>query len=156
MSHFDTDGKAHMVDVSNKNDTLRTARAFARVLLSKDTLEKIKRGEIEKGEVLTVAKVAGISAAKKTSELIPMCHPLNLTYVDINFSLVDDPSSIEIESFVSLIGKTGAEMEALVAVSIASLTVYDMCKGIDKSITIEDIYLLEKTGGKSQRFIRNV
>lgn len=156
MSHFDTDGKAHMIDVSNKNDTLRTARAFARVLLSKDTLEKIKRGEIEKGEVLTVAKVAGISAAKKTSELIPMCHPLNLTYVDINFSLVDDPSSIEIESFVSLIGKTGAEMEALVAVSIASLTVYDMCKGIDKSITIEDIYLLEKTGGKSQRFIRNV
>ncbi len=156
MSHFDADGKAHMIDVSNKGDTLRTARAFARVLLSKDTLEKIKRGEIGKGEVLTVAKVAGISAAKKTWELIPMCHPLNLTYVDINFSLVDDPSSIEIESFVSLIGKTGAEMEALVAVSIASLTVYDMCKGIDKSITIEDIYLLEKTGGKSQRFIRNV
>ncbi|MEF3244910.1 MAG: cyclic pyranopterin monophosphate synthase MoaC [Caldisericaceae bacterium] len=156
MSHFDTDGKAHMIDVSNKGDTLRTARAFARVLLSKDTLEKIKGGEIEKGEVLTVAKVAGISAAKKTWEIIPMCHPLNLTYVDINFSLVDDPSSIEIESFVSLIGKTGAEMEALVAVSIASLTVYDMCKGIDKSITIEDIYLLEKTGGKSKRFIRNV
>lgn len=154
MSHFDEKGKAFMIDVSNKEDTLRTAKAFAKVFVSKETLEKIRMGEVEKGEVLTVAKIAGIFAAKKTSDLIPMCHPLNLTHVDLNFGLIDDPPSIEIESFVSLVGKTGAEMEALTAVSIAALTIYDMCKGIDKTIEIKEIYLLEKTGGKSGNFVR--
>ncbi|BAL81276.1 cyclic pyranopterin monophosphate synthase MoaC [Caldisericum exile] len=154
MSQFDENGKAYMVDVTDKEDTLRTARAFAKVVLSKETLEKIKQGEIHKGEVLTVAKIAGIMSSKKTSELIPLCHPLNLTFSDLTFRLIDEPPSIEIESFVELKGKTGAEMEALTSVSIAALTIYDMCKSIDKNIEIREIYLLEKTGGKSGNFRR--
>ncbi|MGC9100305.1 MAG: cyclic pyranopterin monophosphate synthase MoaC [Caldisericum sp.] len=152
MSQFDKSGKAYMVDVTNKDETLRTARAFAKILLSKETLEKIKLGDIQKGEVLTVAKIAGIMASKKTSELIPLCHPLNITFSDLAFRLVDDPPSIEIESFVELKAKTGAEMEALTSVSVAALTIYDMCKSIDKNIEIREIYLLEKTGGKSGTF----
>lgn len=154
MSRFDESGKAYMVDVTHKNDTERTARGFAKVMLSSEALEKIKKGEVEKGEVLTIAKVAGIMAAKKTSELIPLCHPLNITFADITFKLIDSPPSIEIESFISLLGKTGAEMEALTSVSIAALTIYDMCKSIDKSIEIKEIYLLEKSGGKSGTYRR--
>lgn len=154
MSQFDEHGKAYMVDVTNKDETVRTARGFARVVLSKETLVKIKQGEIQKGEVLTVAKIAGIMASKKVSDLIPLCHPLNLTFSDLTFRLIDEPPSVEIESFVELKGKTGVEMEALMSVSIAALTVYDMCKSIDKNIEIKDIYLLEKTGGKSGTYRR--
>ncbi|MCI4463327.1 MAG: cyclic pyranopterin monophosphate synthase MoaC [Caldisericum sp.] len=154
MSQFDEHGKAYMVDVTNKDETVRTARGFARVILSGETLEKIKQGEIHKGEVLTVAKIAGIMASKKVSDLIPLCHPLNLTFSDLTFRLIDEPPSIEIESFVELKGKTGAEMEALTSVSVAALTIYDMCKSIDKNIEIKDIYLLEKTGGKSGTYRR--
>jgi cyclic pyranopterin phosphate synthase len=154
MSQFDEHGKAYMVDVTNKDETVRTARGFARVILSGETLEKIKQGEIHKGEVLTVAKIAGIIASKKVSDLIPLCHPLNLTFSDLTFRLIDEPPSIEIESFVELKGKTGAEMEALTSVSVAALTIYDMCKSIDKNIEIKDIYLLEKTGGKSGTYRR--
>jgi cyclic pyranopterin phosphate synthase len=154
MSQFDEHGKAYMVDVTNKDETVRTARGFARVILSGETLEKIKQGEIHKGEVLTVAKIAGIMASKKVSDLIPLCHPLNLTFSDLTFRLIDEPPSIEIESFVELKGKTGVEMEALTSVSVAALTIYDMCKSIDKNIEIKDIYLLEKTGGKSGTYRR--
>jgi len=154
MSQFDEHGKAYMVDVTNKDETVRTARGFARVILSGETLEKIKKGEIHKGEVLTVAKIAGIMASKKVSDLIPLCHPLNLTFSDLTFRLIDEPPSIEIESFVELKGKTGVEMEALTSVSVAALTIYDMCKSIDKNIEIKDIYLLEKTGGKSGTYRR--
>ena len=154
MSQFDGHGKAYMVDVTNKDETVRTARGFARVILSGETLEKIKQGEIHKGEVLTVAKIAGIMASKKVSDLIPLCHPLNLTFSDLTFRLIDEPPSIEIESFVELKGKTGVEMEALTSVSVAALTIYDMCKSIDKNIEIKDIYLLEKTGGKSGTYRR--
>jgi cyclic pyranopterin phosphate synthase len=154
MSQFDEHGKAYMVDVTNKDETVRTARGFARVVLSGETLEKIKQGEIHKGEVLTVAKIAGIMASKKVSDLIPLCHPLNLTFSDLTFRLIDEPPSIEIESFVELKGKTGVEMEALTSVSVAALTIYDMCKSIDKNIEIKDIYLLEKTGGKSGTYRR--
>jgi len=154
MSQFDEYGKVHMVDVTGKNETVRTARGFARVILSKETLEKIKRGEVHKGEVLTVAKIAGIMASKKVSELIPLCHPLNLAFSDLTFRLIDEPPSIEIESFVSLKGVTGVEMEALTSVSIAALTIYDMCKSLEKGIEIKDIYLLEKSGGKSGDYRR--
>ena len=154
MSKFDLNGKVHMVDVSEKNETFRTARAHARVILNKETLEKIKLGEVKKGEVLTTAKIAGILAAKKTHELIPLCHPLDITYADISFQFTDEPAYIEIESFIKLVGKTGAEMEALTAVSVAALTIYDMCKSLDREIEIQEIYLLEKTGGKSGHFLR--
>lgn len=154
MSQFDENGKVFMINVTNKDETLRTARGFAKVILSKETLEKIKLGEIRKGEVLTVAKIAGIMASKKTSELIPLCHPLNITFSDLTFKLIEDPPSIEIESFVELTGKTGAEMEALTSVLVAALTIYDMCKSIDKSLEIKEIYLIEKTGGKSGTYRR--
>ncbi len=149
LTHLNKEGRAKMVDVSTKKDTLRTAVAQAVLKMEKDTLTRIVKGGIKKGDVLAVSQVAGIMAAKKTPELIPMCHPLLITSIDINFEHNFDNNELIIISTVSLSGKTGVEMEALIAVSVAALTVYDMCKAIDKSMIIKEIKLLKKTGGKS-------
>jgi len=147
FSHVDENGKAQMVDVGNKDDTERSAIASGKVFMSTETIEALERQELKKGDVLGVARVAGIQAAKKTSELIPLCHPLAINFASVDFRIRE--SYVEIEATVRTSGKTGVEMEALTACSVAALTVYDMCKSMDKSITIEEVKLLEKTGGKS-------
>ncbi|HJM37877.1 MAG TPA: cyclic pyranopterin monophosphate synthase MoaC [Acidimicrobiales bacterium] len=147
LSHVDENGKAQMVDVGNKDDTKRSATASGKVFMSTETLEALERQELKKGDVLGVARVAGIQAAKKTSELIPLCHPLAINFASVDFRIRE--SCVEIQATVKTSGKTGVEMEALTACSVAALTVYDMCKSMDKSITIEEVKLLEKTGGKS-------
>lgn len=147
LSHFDKQGMPKMVDVSQKNVTLRIAKARAKVLMKKETIELIRNKKIQKGDVLTVATTAAILAAKKTHELIPMAHPLMIESINVDFNL--NENDINIEAEVHIFGKTGVEMEALVAVSIAGLTIYDMCKSIDRGITISDIQLIKKTGGKS-------
>ena len=152
FSHIDKNGKAAMVDVSEKNITERTAEAYAEVNVSEKVFSKIKLNEVTKGDVLTVAKIAGIQAAKKTSELIPLCHNIFISKIDLNFDLNEELNTIEIYSFVKTISVTGVEMEALTAVNIAALTIYDMCKSIDKSIKINKIHLLSKTGGKSGNY----
>lgn len=136
-----------MIDISKKNISLREATAYARVLMSKETAKKIKNKEIPKGDVLTTAQLAGIMAAKNTPSIIPLCHPLSLTSVDISFKVKKD--YIEITASVSARDRTGTEMEALVAASVAALSIYDMCKMVDRDITVENIYLIEKKGGKS-------
>ena len=151
LSHFDDAGEVRMVDVSGKPDTRRTARAHAFVKLSPEVIGKLPKNP--KGNPLEIARIAGISAAKRTSELIPLCHPLMLANVDVEVSLADQ--GIDIEAAVVTTGPTGAEMEALTAVSVAALTVYDMTKALDKSIEISDVYLLEKSGGKSGTYIRS-
>jgi molybdenum cofactor biosynthesis protein MoaC len=138
-----------MVDVSAKSPTVRIAIAEAWVILSGEAYRLLKKNQIAKGDVLTVAQVAGIQAAKRTHELIPLCHPLPIHHIELNFRLDDAKESIQIRSQVKLSANTGAEMEALVAVTIAALTIYDMCKAVDKGIIISGIQLLEKTGGKS-------
>ena len=147
LTHFNEQGRAHMVDVSEKAQTFRVARAEATVRMAKTTMDKIKEGAIGKGDVLAVAQVAGIMAAKKNSELIPMCHPLLLTKVDISFSIED--TALHILSEVRCRGETGVEMEALTAVSVAALTVYDMCKAVQRDMRIDNVHLLYKEGGKS-------
>ena len=147
LTHFNEQGRAHMVDVSEKAQTFRVARAEATVRMAKTTMDKIKEGTIGKGDVLAVAQVAGIMAAKKNSELIPMCHPLLLTKVDISFSIED--TALHILSEVRCRGETGVEMEALTAVSVAALTVYDMCKAVQRDMKIDNVHLLYKEGGKS-------
>ena len=154
LTHFDKNGKAKMVDISDKEDTHRVAVARGDVAVNKETIEKIKAKEITKGDVLTVAKVAGISAAKRTAELIPMCHPILLTNISVDLQINEKVNLIEIESQVKTTGKTGAEMEALTAVYAAALTVYDMCKAVDKMMTISNIRLISKSGGKSGDFKR--
>lgn len=154
LTHFDEQGRARMVDVSEKPDTARYAVAGGRVNMQPETLERIRSGQIAKGDVLAVAQVAGIMAAKQTSNLIPMCHPLNITGAKLDFRLVE-PGTVEIEAMVKVTGKTGVEMEALTAVSAAALTIYDMCKAIDKTMVIGDICLREKAGGKSGHFVRS-
>jgi len=154
LTHFDKSGRSKMVDVTDKSDTVREAVAQATVTMQKETLRRILDRQIEKGDVLGVAQTAGIMAAKKTAELIPMCHPLNITSVEMAFLPHEAASQIEVRAQVKITGKTGVEMEALVAVSVASLTVYDMCKAIDRGITISDIKLLSKSGGKSGRYER--
>ena len=149
LTHLDNKGKAKMVDVSNKEINLRTSSASAEVILSKEAFLAVKNNTIIKGDVLSVARIAGIQAAKKTSELIPLCHNIFISSVSIEFELSKDNKSIRITSEAKTNSVTGIEMEALTAVSIASLTIYDMCKAIDKSITIKNIHLLSKTGGKS-------
>ena len=149
LTHLDSKGKAKMVDVSNKEINLRTSSASAEVILSKEAFLAVKNNTIIKGDVLSVARIAGIQAAKKTSELIPLCHNIFISSVSIEFELSKDNKSIMIISEAKTNSVTGIEMEALTAVSIASLTIYDMCKAIDKSITIKNIHLLSKTGGKS-------
>lgn len=147
LTHFNEEGRAHMVDVGDKPQTGRTARAAASVHMSAATMEKIRAGAIGKGDVLAVAQVAGIMAAKNTSSLIPMCHPLLLTKVDISFRAED--TVLHIFSEVRCRGETGVEMEALTAVSVAALTVYDMCKAVQRDMSIENVRLLYKDGGKS-------
>ena len=149
FSHYNADGTAKMVDISGKAITRRFARASGFVKMQKKTLDMIKDEIMPKGNVFEVAKIAGIIAAKKTSDLIPMCHPLSLTHVDLKIGIDDGKTGVFLESEVRLEGKTGVEMEALTAVSIAALTVYDMCKAVDKKMEIEYIKLLEKKGGKS-------
>lgn len=143
-----------MVDVGGKAVTERVAVARGRVLMKKETLELILANEVKKGDVLGVARVAGIMAAKKTSELIPLCHPLNVTSVEVEFETLKDPSGIDITATARVASQTGVEMEALTAVSVAALTVYDMCKAADKGMTLTDIRLIKKTGGKSGTFTR--
>ena len=153
LTHIDTDGRAHMVDVADKDDSRRTAIARGFVYLSDDTLAAIDQGRTTKGDVLSVAELAGIMAAKKTSDLIPLCHPLPLSRVKLALTLEND--GVAVMSQVGCTGKTGVEMEALTAVSIACLTVYDMVKAMEKSARIGDIELVEKTGGKSGDFKRS-
>ena len=149
LTHFDDSGRARMVDVSEKDVTLRTAVAVARVLVNAETFALIKEGRIKKGDVLGVAQVAGILAAKKNAELIPMCHPIQITGVDIGFELDEKGPAVEIEATVRCKGETGVEMEALTAVSVCALTIYDMCKAAQRDIEITGICLKSKTGGKS-------
>lgn len=152
LTHFNSQGRARMVDVSDKAETRRTAQAAGRVRMNPETLGRIRAGGIEKGDVLAVAQVAGIMAAKRAWELIPMCHPLRLTGVDIRFRFGQD--ALDISAQVSCTGETGVEMEAMTAVSAAALTVYDMCKAVQRDMVIDQVRLLEKTGGKSGVFRR--
>ncbi len=149
LSHIDESGRARMVDVSAKDQTVRVAVAAGRVLMQPTTLGLLLRGEIAKGNVLTTAQVAGIMAAKHTHELIPMCHPLLLTGIDVELTPDEANSAVEITATVRTTGKTGVEMEALTAVSVAGLTVYDMCKAVDRGMRIEGVRLLRKSGGAS-------
>ena len=155
FTHFDNDGKAIMVDISEKNVTERLASAISSISMNKETLNMIKNGNAKKGDVLGIARIAGIMAAKKTSELIPLCHPVSLTSVSINFEIDDSMNSINIICNCKLNGKTGLEMEALTAASIAALTIYDMCKAVDREMTITKTQLTYKSGGKSGIFKRN-
>lgn len=154
FTHFNDTGKAKMVDVGEKDITRRTATAAARVLVSAETLALIKSGGMKKGDVLTVAQIAGIMGAKKTAELIPMCHPLFINGADLRLTLDEAKCAVEIEAAVSCTGRTGVEMEALTAASVAALTVYDMCKAVQKDIVITDLRLLQKTGGVHGDFSR--
>jgi cyclic pyranopterin phosphate synthase len=154
LSHLDEQGRARMVDVSEKEITSRLAIASGTVHMRPETLELILKDKIEKGDVFSVARVAGIMAAKKTSELIPMCHPLNITSVAIDLTPKDNPTRVDIEASVRVSGKTGVEMEAMTAVSVAGLTIYDMCKAVDREMSIGEIRLVKKSGGKSGTFIR--
>lgn len=153
LTHFDEHGKAIMVDVTDKKETFREAVTSGKIYMSEETFNRVKNGGIEKGDVLGVARVAGIMAAKKTSDLIPMCHPLFITGIKIEFVLCEKEFSIEARSIVKISGKTGVEMEGLTGVSVALLTIYDMCKAMDKKMYISDIKLCKKTGGKSGEFI---
>jgi cyclic pyranopterin phosphate synthase len=154
LSHINSKGKAEMVDVSEKEITTRTAEAYAEVKVSKEIFNAIKNNSVQKGDVLSIAKFAGIQAAKKTSELIPLCHNIFISKIDVEMKLNSKKKTVEIRSFAKTNAQTGIEMEALTAVSIAALTVYDMCKAIDKSMVIGEIKLLSKTGGKSGDYIR--
>ena len=149
LTHFNEQGRANMVDVTEKAVTHRMAVAAGEIHMAPETMAHIKNGTMKKGDVLAVAQVAGIQAAKHNWELIPMCHPLPLTGIDIAFHLSDNPCMVEIQATVSCTGVTGVEMEALTAVSTAALTVYDMCKAVQKDMRITNIHLLEKSGGKS-------
>jgi len=149
LSHFDEHGAARMVDVADKLETRRVARATGRIVMQHATLEQIVSGLAKKGDVLGVARIAAIQAAKRTGELVPLCHPLALTKVSVEFAIDRDPAAVDCISQVETVGRTGVEMEALTAVSIGLLTVYDMCKAIDRGMEIVSIRLLEKKGGKS-------
>ena len=153
LTHFNEQGRARMVDVSEKVQTYRVARAAAAVRMAKATMDKIKEGSIGKGDVLAVAQVAGIMAAKKNSELIPMCHLLMLTKCKVDFEMLEETKEIKAVCLVKTTGKTGVEMEALTGVQIALLTIYGMCKAIDKHMVMSEIHLVEKTGGKSGDFV---
>jgi cyclic pyranopterin phosphate synthase len=153
LTHFKADGKAKMVDISGKEDSFRTAIASGRISLKKETLNLIKSQKIIKGDVFTIAKTSAIMACKNTSHLIPMCHPIKITHIDLEFEIIEDNSQIRVISKVNALDKTGAEMEALMAVTISLLTIYDMCKSVDKEMVISDIHLKEKSGGKSGHFV---
>lgn len=155
LTHFDDDGKAVMVDITEKNVTERTAVATGEIVMNKETLEAVKKGNIKKGDVLGVARIAAIMAVKQTQTLIPMCHNILLTNAKIEFSFDDEENRILIKATVKTTGKTGVEMEALTMVSIAGLTIYDMCKSMDKFMVIGEITLVEKHGGKSGDWIKD-
>ena len=152
FSHFNKDGKAYMVDVSEKNKTKREARAFGKIKVSQEVIEKLTNHQMKKGEVLGVARVAGIMGMKKTSDIIPMCHPIFMSGCEIDFEIKEELGEIHIYSTAKIVGETGIEMEALTGVTTAALTIYDMCKSVDKRMVISDIHLLTKTGGKSGDF----
>ena len=152
LSHIDESGKARMVDISNKNSTERVAVAGCEIHMQQSTFELIKAGQFEKGDVLGVARVAGVMAAKKTSELIPLCHPIALNQVTVEFDELPDATGFTVITTARMNGKTGVEMEALTGTSIAALTVYDMCKAVDRSIQIDSLRLLKKSGGKSGNY----
>lgn len=154
FTHIDEKGSVRMVDVTEKEPTDRKAVAQGVVSMKPSTFRMIKNRKVKKGNVLETARIAGIMAAKNTSGIIPMCHPLNLTHVSVDFYPDESASSIRIEASVRLFGRTGVEMEALTAVSVAALTIYDMCKSHDREMTVSDIYLIEKQGGKSGKFVR--
>jgi len=155
LNHFDQHGNAVMVDVTDKNVTEREAIATGKIFVCDETYERILTGNMVKGDVLAVARVAGIMATKKTSELIPMCHPLMLTKAKVDFEFNEEEKSISATCLVKLSGKTGVEMEALTGVNVALLTIYDMCKAIDKGMVISDVHLVKKSGGKSGDFYFN-
>lgn len=154
FTHFNKDGKAKMVDVSDKKTTDRTAVATGCIYVSEEIIMKIISGDMKKGDVLSVAQIAGIMGAKKTSDIIPMCHNVFISGADIRFFIDEELSKIDIEATVKTSGQTGIEMEALTAVSVSALTIYDMCKAVDKSMVIGDIKLTKKTGGKSGVYMR--
>ncbi len=154
LTHLDSEGRARMVDVSEKEVTSRIAMARGTVFMQPETLALIMEKKVEKGDVFSVARVAGIMAAKKTPELIPMCHPLNITSVEIFLTPRKNPARVEIEAVVKVSGQTGVEMEAMTAVSVCGLTIYDMCKAVDREMSIGEIRLVKKSGGKSGIFIR--
>lgn len=154
LTHFDEHGRAHMVDVGNKDITVRIAIAHSIVYMEPQTLDMIINNQHKKGDVLSVAQIAGIMAAKQTAVLIPMCHNINLDSCDIGFDIIRDLNAIEITATVKTSGKTGVEMEALTAVSIAALTIYDMCKAVDRSMVIDSTRLIHKSGGKSGEYNR--
>ena len=153
FSHFNEEGRAKMVDVGGQAVTQRTASAAGRVLVNRECFDLIKTGGLKKGDVLAAAQIAGIMGAKKTPELIPMCHPIMINGADITFHLNEEELAVEIQSTVKCSGVTGVEMEALTAVSVAALTVYDMCKAVQKDMVIDSIHLLSKSGGKSGDFV---
>ena len=155
LNHFNQRGEAHMVDVGDKSVTQRRAVAEGRIQMKAETLQRIIQGEHKKGDVLGIARVAGIMAAKKTSELIPLCHPLQLNNVDIELIIEEEKSSVHCIAEVKTSGKTGVEMEALTAVQITLLTIYDMCKAMDRGMTMSDIGLMSKSGGKSGEWKRD-
>jgi cyclic pyranopterin phosphate synthase len=153
LTHFDAQGRAHMVDVAGKAATHRIAVAGGRIAMNAATLALIESGTAKKGDVLGVARIAGIQAAKKTSDLIPLCHPLALTRVAVDFEVLRDSTSVACTAIVETVGPTGVEMEALTAVQVALLTIYDMCKAVDRGMTITDVRVREKHGGKSGSFV---
>nr|WP_143329049.1 cyclic pyranopterin monophosphate synthase MoaC [Clostridium puniceum] len=155
LTHINEEGRAKMVDVSEKVDTVREAVAVGYVSMKRETLEKIKEGTISKGDVLSIAQVGGIMGAKNTPQIIPMCHPIMISGCDINFKIDFENNRVEIIATTKTVGKTGIEMESITAVSTAALTIYDMCKAIDREIVINNIMLVKKSGGKSGIFERN-
>jgi cyclic pyranopterin phosphate synthase len=154
LTHFDGQGQAHMVDVSGKSETHRLARAAGSIYMEAATLRRVVEGSSRKGDVLGVARIAGIQASKRTGELIPLCHPLGLTRVAVELTPDEARGAVDCEVTAETVGRTGVEMEALTAVSVALLTVYDMCKAVDRGMRIEGIRLLEKSGGKSGHWVR--
>ena len=156
LTHFDSRGAARMVDVTEKKETKREAVAKGRIRMAPETLEIIRGGTAQKGDVLGVARIAGIMAAKRTGELIPLCHPLPLGNCTVEFRLLEETNEVEAVCTASLVGRTGVEMEALTGVSVALLTIYDMCKAVDKRMEITGIHLAKKTGGKSGTFVNDL
>ncbi len=153
FTHFDARGAAHMVNVGAKDETLRVARAAGRIVMRPETLALVRAGTAKKGDVLGVARIAAIQAAKRTADLIPLAHPIPITRVAAEFADADDPPVVTLTVTVETVGRTGVEMEALTAVAVGLLTIYDMCKAADRGMRIESVHLLEKTGGKSGSFV---
>jgi len=156
LTHFNQAGEAHMVDVGDKSVTKRVAVAEGQIMMLDNTLELIKQGNHKKGDVLGIARIAGIMAAKRTSDLIPLCHPLALTKVTVDFKVLDDEVAVQCRVQVETSGQTGVEMEALTALQVSLLTIYDMCKAVDRGMIMTDIRLLEKAGGKSGHWVREL